>query len=372
MNQKSENFKKKKILTWMLPVIVPILFLVLIVLGYVSYVFLSYHRIDDNKILEANNPPSIQNAIPVNKELKIVSWNIGFAAYLQDFSFFMDGGTESRARSKAAVIDSMQKMTKQMQQFNANLYLVQEVDFNSTRTYHVDERQFIYDAFEDFAHTFAQNYNSPYLFYPLRKPHGASKSGLVSLSQYKITEAKRRSLPIQTDFAKFLDLDRCYSVSRIPVKNGKELILINLHLSAYTTDPTIADKQLDMIYEQIEEERKNGNYIICGGDFNKDLLTDSGKVFGIPAETYSWCQPFKEEKLPAGFKLIKPYNPKEVYASCRNVNAAYDPKTIFRCTIDGFIISDNIQCNDTNVIELHFMWSDHNPVYMDFSLISEK
>ena len=106
---------------------------------------------------------------------------------------------------------------------------------------------------------YAQNYDSPYLFYPLTEPHGKSKAGIVTLSDYTVTQALRRSLPIQSGFAKFLDLDRCYSISRIPVDGGKELILINFHLSAYTTDPTVADSQLEMLYNDLTAEYKKGN-----------------------------------------------------------------------------------------------------------------
>ena len=41
---------------------------------------------------------------PVSGELyRVASYNIGFGAYSNDYSFFMDGGKESRARSPEAV-----------------------------------------------------------------------------------------------------------------------------------------------------------------------------------------------------------------------------------------------------------------------------
>ena len=46
---------------------------------------------------------------------------------------------------------------------------------------------------------------------------------------------------------KLVDLDRCYSVSRVPLENGRELVLYNFHLSAYTSDGTIAEEQLEML-----------------------------------------------------------------------------------------------------------------------------
>ena len=49
---------------------------------------------------------------------------------------------------------------------------------------------------------FAQNYDSPYLFYPILRPHGASLSGLMTLSDEYISKRLRRSLPIESGFMK--------------------------------------------------------------------------------------------------------------------------------------------------------------------------
>lgn len=342
---------------------------VLVVGVYVAYVFISYDRLEDNLELEINNPVNVSSNIPVGEELKVTSWNIGFAAYLQDYTFFMDGGKESRARSKEAVEQSMSAICDTLHELESDLYLIQEVDFDATRTYKVDERKILTDSFPDYSSTFAQNYDSPYLFWPLLEPHGANKAGILTLSDYSMTTSIRRSLPIQTDLAKFLDLDRCYDLIRIPADNGKDLVLINLHLSAYTTDSTIADQQLDMIYEQIVQERINGNYVICGGDFNKDLIGDGGKCFGVEGgKDYSWCQPFKEENLPEGFTLVKPYDPEENIASNRVANEPYNIETTFRTTLDGFIVSDNVKVIRAKAIEEEFKYSDHNPVQMSFKL----
>ena len=39
--------------------------------------------------------------VPVGEELTVTSWNIGFGAYTDRFSFFMDGGEYSRGFSEA-------------------------------------------------------------------------------------------------------------------------------------------------------------------------------------------------------------------------------------------------------------------------------
>ena len=69
------------------------------VLCYVGYVFGTYSRIEDNQELSVTHGSSgVQTAEP-ETDYKILSWNIGFGAYEEDFGFFMDGGTESRAWS---------------------------------------------------------------------------------------------------------------------------------------------------------------------------------------------------------------------------------------------------------------------------------
>ena len=40
----------------------------------------------------------------------------------------------------------------------------------------------------------------------------------------------------------------------------------------------------------------------------------------------------------------------------------------FVVTVDGFLVSDNVTVEDALVLDTGFIWSDHNPVYMDFIL----
>lgn len=359
-----EKPAKHKFLKAVLKIVAAIL---VVVLAYVAYVFIAYHRIEDNIELKVNNPDNVISEVATDTELNLQAWNIGFAAYVQDYSFFMDGGKESRARSEEAVYDNMDKIIAELHELDADFFAIQEVDFDSTRSYHVDESALIKESFGRYANTFAQNYDSPYLFWPLLKPHGASKSGILTMSKYEMQSSIRRSLPIQTDFAKLIDLDRCYDVVRFKTDNGKELVLVNLHLSAYATDPTIADQQLAMLYKQIEEEYAKGNYVICVGDFNKDMLEDSTHIFNNSSER-SWAKAFKEENLPDGFRNVKAYDPADPVPSCRDCDTGYVKGESFVATVDGFIASDNIEVIKAQTINTEFLWTDHNPVRMTFRL----
>ena len=109
----------------------------------------------------------------------------------------------------------------------------------------------------------------------------------------------RRSFPISTSITKLFDLDRCYSVSRFPAENGKELVILTLHMSAYGNSDEIREGQILMLCEDMEREYSAGNYVICGGDFNHDLkaLADDNM------ERESWAYPFPREKLPEHFEF---------------------------------------------------------------------
>ena len=345
-----------------------LLAIIIVAAAYVAYVFIAYHRIGDMAVTPSGEGTA-SGAMPVTqKKYRMVSWNIGFGAYEDDYGFFMDGGTQSWAWSRERLDANLKNMQARLKEQAADFYLIQEVDFDATRSYHVDERVYLNDALNGFSSVFAQNYDSPFLFYPVTQPHGASKAGIMTFSSFKIASAKRVELPIETGFTKFLDLDRCYSISRIPMQGDRELIIYNLHLSAYTSDGTIATEQLKLLLKDMQAEYEKGNYCIAGGDFNKDLLGDSSKYFGKSDVEYSWAQPIPEGTL-SGFdiRLIAPLDESHPVPSCRNADGPYHDGQ-YVLTIDGFLVSANIEVLESKVYDYGFKYSDHNPVYMDLIL----
>ncbi len=345
-----------------------LLALVLAVCVYVAYVMLAYHRIPDLQTLEVTGDAT--DTLTVGEEHSLVSWNMGFGAYESDFGFFMDGGDRSWAWSKKRLNANLDNISALLKGENADLLLVQEVDTDSTRTYHVNELDKLTKALaeQSYCRVFAMNYDSPFLFYPITQPHGASKAGVATFSSYPITSAVRRSLPIEEGFTKFLDLDRCYSVSRIPVEGGGELVLYNLHLSAYTSDGTIAVEQLELLLGDMEREYEQGHYCIAGGDFNKDLLGDSSAYFGKTDASYTWAQPIPEDTFDGyHISLVPPLDEANPVPSCRNADGPYHEGQ-YVVTVDGFLVTDNVAVSRCGVIDTGFRYSDHNPVRMEFAL----
>lgn len=340
--------------------------LLLVVLGYVSYVMLDYSRIPDKQELQIDRVAP-ETAAKTDTAYTIVTQNLGFGAYTQDFTFFMDGGTQSRAESRESVIACITEGAQTVSSLSPDFILFQEVDLDSTRSHHTNQYDLLKEHFADFSSTYAVNYDSAYLMYPFHSPHGASYSSLATFSRFDITSSLRRSFPISTSLSKFLDLDRCYSVSRIPVENGKELVLYNVHASAYGSDDSIRQAQMSMLFGDMEAEYQKGNYVICGGDFNHDFTGDSSQKLNGADADFGWAQPFPADMLPAGFTRCINYAGDTLYPTCRNCDIPYEPGN-FTIIVDGFIVSDNVTCTEVRNTDTAFTYSDHAPVVMTFTL----
>lgn len=362
---------------------------VIVVGGYIGYVLIQYDRIADNKILEIDKRSDDIIAFDKDEVFSISTYNIGFGAYRPEFDFFMDtgymaDGTEtqgksSRAISKESVIEATNGVIQTIKEKDPDFILYQEVDTKSDRARNVNQHEMIASAFSDYDAVHAINFHSAYLFYPLSNPHGKSTSGITTLSRYQIDESVRRSFPITKAFpTKFFDLDRCFSVSRFKLNENKQLVVINLHMSAYDQGGTIRAKQMTMIKEVFAKEYDLGNYIVLGGDFNHDLLKNN-PLFQYEHETAkpNWM----------GFTQLKPDWLQEIdfenditehmrvatddtTSTCRGSDIPWkgNETIAYTAVVDGFIVSDNIEIVKVVNIDNNYEFSDHQPAYMEFKL----
>lgn len=349
-------------------IIVALLLTVIIV--YVIYVFAAYDRLPDKMVLEVdksgeNSDFESTKELSEKESYTIMTYNIGFGAYQPDYSFFMDGGKYSWGKDKESVTEAVCGVGGVVSSVNPDFALLQEVDRDGTRSYHIDELELLNQYIKGYYYTYAQNYDSPFLFFPPWEPHGANKAGIVTFSRGEITDAMRRSLPISESFSKFLDLDRCYSISRIPIKDGKMLCIYNIHMSAYGSSVEMRNRQIAMLCEDMQADRQTGNYVVCGGDFNHNLRIEHQE------NEPDWAHLFPREKLPEGFRMALDEVEDEAAVShntCRDTGAPYDEDTTYTVTLDGFIISDNVTVNNYYHLDCGYQYSDHDPVVMEFVL----
>lgn len=343
--------------------------------GYYAYLSAHYYRIPDHQKLTVNNNQGAE--LEVDHPYKATTYNVGFGAYNHKFDFFMDSGQlkngkklhghRGTAISKQAVLASTNGVIQTMKKQNPDFMFFQEIDTNSTRSFHVNQVKRVENNFRQMGSTFASNFHSAYLIVPPWNPHGTVRSGLLSMSKYNMKSAVRRKYPVSSGpIEKFVDLDRCFVVMRYPVTNGKYLVMINSHMSAYYKGGKMRKAQMKLISSVMEKEYKAGNYVIVGGDFNHALGKDMMTHFEHEEKIPSWVSVLDQKMLPKNFTMVRAKN-RESVATCRATDMPYDPKINYMTICDGFIVSKNIKATAHN-INTHFDYADHNPVRLNFEL----
>ncbi len=378
-NKKSWTTKQRAIFIPIISLASVLGFLITLVGSYVLYVMAQYYRIPDNyelteEIIKSTGITEKPNEITNGQELTIVTYNIGFGAYDRDYDFFMDSGemfdgrvivgTHSRASSEAQCYKNTYGALNLVKKLDPDFAIIQEIDTDSDRSYHINQYQeFIEEIGNKYDAVMASNFHTAYLAYPFNEPIGRSNSGVATFSKYKMSTAVRRSYPVDNSFpARFFDLDRCFSVVRYPLSNGKELVIGNSHMSAYDEGGLIRAQQMDFLCQFLEQEKDN--YVIVGGDFNHDIAHSVG-YFPTMEINPVWVREFDADDLPENYTMATSLNA----PTCRAAEMPYTYGINYLTVIDGFIIN-SAKINNIKVtnIDNEFEFSDHNPVKMTFSL----
>ena len=366
MNKKSKSFLKALLLLLAGALVV--------VLIYFLYVLLSFYRIPDNTELAIENNQS--RIVEQGVEYTAVTYNVGFGCYSKEFSFFMDEaewkdgshtrGVYGKGMSREDVIENVETQAAVLRDIRPDFILLQEVDTDSTRSYHIDMASYFEETFPFMGGTYTSNFHSPWLNLPVLDPIGVVNSGILTLSRFKTDYAVRRSYPIASDLSKLFDLDRCFTVERIPVEGGKTLVLINSHASAYDEGGIIRAQQMEMLFSFMEEEYKKGNWVIVGGDFNHVLGIEYKEAFPTEQLIHVWAYVIDDSDLPDHFSIVKPENGFEE-STCRSADSPYKEGINYSTIIDGFIVSDNVKAM-ADIYHTGYVESDHQPVVMTFTL----
>ena len=340
-----------------------LLCLILLFVGYIIFMMATDYK--PNEKISINIEDNQSKKVSTNKPLTLTTFNIGYCGMDKNEDFFMDGGTMSRCISKEQTLTNMHGIGNEIKKLNSDFLFLQEVDKKATRSYKVNEFDYLKDTFKDYGFTFAINYKVPWVPVPITKPHGQVLAGLTSMSKFNINSSERYSLPGQESFPRQLvELDRCILVNKIPVENNKNLILINAHLSAYDKGGTIRRQQIEFLSKVLEEEYSKGNYVIVGGDWNQQIPGTDAFKFKTTESRPDWLQDVPNTFNPKGFKWAFDENT----PSCRTVATPYVKDKNLTAIIDAFMVSDNVEVISTKGTNMEFEYSDHNPVTLTFKL----
>ncbi|MDD7200212.1 MAG: hypothetical protein SPF89_12215 [Sphaerochaetaceae bacterium] len=341
------------------------LFISFVVASYLLYVTLQYHHIPDNQQLDIEGVPSEQ-MLKNDTVYRIATWNIGWGAYTPAFSAYQETGTmldgsptrglHATAPDQDTVVANLRSIIAQAKQLQASMILLQEVDEPSGRSRRVDERAMIESNMEGFESVWAENLHTAFLLWPPQDIQGSATSGLLTLSRHPIEEAVRRSYQADDAFPEiYFNLDPCFSVSSLPVENGKTLYLINSQMVG-TVKP-VQLQRLANVMLQIQEE---GNYAVCGGDFSMALVQSQ---FPTTQQRPVWAREIDRNAIPDGLTLYAD----EKTPTVRAADIPYRKGITYTTVVDGFLVTKGIRAQ-VFTVDTDFSLSDHQPVLLDFVL----
>jgi len=330
---------------------------------FLAYSTITYYNPQKELTLSENTIP---DTIPVDSTLKVISWNIGYAGLGDNMDFFYDSGKKVRDTYERTItnLDSINRFLKR--NASSTFILIQEVDLHSKRTYYMNEMD-TFLAGNKYYSALAPNYVVKFVPVPPTEPMGQVTSGVLSLSKYKPSSSKRYSYPGQFGWpTRLFNLRRCMLVNRYPTDNGKELVLINTHMSAFD-DGSLKKQEMLFLRDFILGEYDNGNYVVVGGDWNQSPPTFRLNTFGENYKVdFFKLTNISDDFIPKSWSWV--YDP--TAPTNRYVNKPYSPETTYKTIIDIFLVSPNVEVIQNHTFNLNFKSSDHNPITISFKLRS--
>jgi len=299
-----------------------------------------------------------EDAAVVDDTLTLTTFNIGYCGLGAGMDFFYEGGTMVRP-GKELYDRYLGEVMQRLETFiGSDFILLQEVDTLAKRSWYANQFRLIRNKFNGFHSFFAMNYNA-WVPMPVLKPMGKVQAGIVTLSKATPVSASRYAFSSGYSWPmRMFMLKRCYLLTRYNTDNGKQLVLVNTHNSAFGDAAEIRAEELAQLKEMMTGEYAKGNYVIIGGDWNQNpAIFDSTVVL----ENYlvkSIRPPVPADFLPEGWQYA--YDP--LHPTNRDVDIPYLEGRTKTTLIDFFVLSPNVGLVSAITTPTGFKESDHQPV----------
>jgi len=300
------------------------------------------------------------------QEFTILTWNIGYAGLGAGADFFFDGGKSVRAGKMQTeqYLGAIEKFISAND--SVDFILLQEVDVCSKRSWYINEYERISELLPGFSNTFAANYNCRHIPMPLTEPMGSVLAGIVSFSQIKPYAASVQYFDAMFDWPlRMVLLKRCFTTLRYRLSDGKDLVLINTHNSAYDSIGTLRKRELFILDSVMQKEFHKGNYIIAGGDWNNNPRGFKPSTV-LTGDIVTTVEPPIERGFFPGWQFVFD----SLFPTNRNLNIPYTKGKTSSTIIDFFIVSPNVEVKMIKTIRMGFRFSDHEPVMMKIKIVT--
>ena len=312
-------------------------------------------------VLTQENTPDFLYTVKTDTEISILTWNIGYAGLGKNAEFITDGGKSIISSTKKQVIKNLDAIKIFFSRYPADIFLIQEMALPSNVNRFVN----VYEKItEDMPSYWASYSPKVAVVFP---PVNVNVGGSV-LSRIEPFSVERLELPLEDDGIMGIKQKHHLLIVRFYVASmPNELVVVNVHLSAFDENAKTRRNQLKTLNDFIRKEYFSGNYVICGGDWN--LVLDRTSFPYTTEEKYLfWVHNLPNWFPPKGWK--KATDPSE--PTVRSLERPYIKNENYTTIIDGFILSPNVKMLEVKTINREFASSDHNPVRLKIKLIPAK
>jgi len=224
-------------------------------------------------LLQFAATPETASSPSAPKEIKVLTYNIGYASG--------EKNNLAVSLSRAEVESNLGAMASSLKELKPDVVCLQEVDFQASRTFRINQMEYLSKALSLPYGAYVVTWNKRYLpwpYWPLQHQFGRIVSGQAILSRFPIEkhEIKKFPKPASNPFwYNWFYLERILEKLTLRIGN-REVFLWNVHLEAF--DPKARLTQAAALADWVQEEKSL--FRIVAGDFNsvsqlKESLTEA-------------------------------------------------------------------------------------------------
>ena len=297
----------------------------------------------------------------IDSVFTLISWNIGYCGLGKEMDFFYDGGKNVKPSK-----DNFQKylngvLNKLSVLDTVDIILLQEVDTGSKRSFYTNEFALIKQFMPLYSFVFAKNYDVRFVPLPILNPMGSVISGMITISKIKPKEAFR--YPYYANYSwpmNVMMLDRCLIYTKFKIPGDKYLVVLNTHNSAFDDAAELREVEGFILKSIMLDEYAKGNYVIVGGDWNRNPPLFNGTKFTDKNISCTVVPAIDTSFLPEDWQWV--FDP--ALPTNRNVNEEYNKGITKTTIIDYFAVSPNLDVIENKTLSDNFEFSDHQPIFM--------
>lgn len=321
-------------------------------------------QIEKEVTCPANSP-----VLTKGRPIKVLNWNIQFLAG-KNYVFFYSGGPDERP-GRADIDKTAREIARVIIDEQPDIILLQEVDDGAKRTDYEDQLQKLLKLLPKEYSCYTSAFYWKNMFNPHPSIMGATGMKVSTISKFKISKAYRFQLPTIPDnfFVKNFNLKRAILQTKIPLKSGGELIVMNTHLDAFAQGSDTMTRQVDYLDTMLMDLARKKKHWLIGGDYN--LLPPGFPLKNLPPQSQKYYNPKTEiSKLFNHFSSVvtleelQGENQADFYTHLSNKKKTGGPDR----TID-YIFYGNLEKGGYRVrTEDTLKISDHMPLIVNFTI----